>query len=108
MEWINYYKSKVKSIIDEQIISDAVYNSAQKIVCNETNFMTELDILKVIKTIKPKNCVGHNHITLGILLDGIKTLSSPLSILFNKIHDQKKVPEQWLNSKVIPIHKWVM
>ena len=32
-------------------------------------------------------------------------MKHPLSILFNKIYNQKKIPEQWLIAKVTPLHK---
>jgi hypothetical protein len=67
--------------------------------------MTEQDIIKVVKTIKTKNCEGHDRIPLRILTDGIMCLIHPLTKLFNKIYEQKTIPTQWLISKVIPIHK---
>ena len=97
--------SKVNSIVDQQTISDNVYNGVRKIESTPTNFMTEFEILKAIKSMKPKNCEGHDRIPLRILIDGIQILIAPLSTLFNKIYNQKKIPEQWLISKVIPIHK---
>ena len=97
--------SKVNSIVDQQTISDNVYNGVRKIESTTTNFMTEIEILKAIKSMKPKNCEGHDRIPLRILIDGIQILIAPLSTLFNKIYNQKKIPEQWLISKIIPIHK---
>ena len=49
---------KVKSIVDEQVISETVYNGKRKINCTETNFMTEQNILKAVKSMKIKNCVN--------------------------------------------------
>ena len=54
---------------------------------------------------KPKNCEGHDRIPLRFIADGMQILIKPLTVLFNKIYQQKKIPEQWLISKVIPIHK---
>ena len=96
---------KVKSIVDEQAISETVYNGKRKINCTETNFMTEQNILKAVKSMKIKNCEGHDGIPLRILIDGINILIAPLTVLFNKIYNQKKIPEQWLIAKIIPIHK---
>ena len=42
---------------------------------------------------------------MRILIDGIQILIKPMAILFNKIYEQKVIPEQWLISKIIPIHK---
>ena len=101
----DFFITKVKSIVDEQVISNTVYNGIKKINCTENNFMTEQNILKAVKSMKIKNCEGHDGIPLRILIDGIDILIKPLTNLFTKIYDQKKIPEQWLISKIIPIHK---
>ena len=40
-----------------------------------------------------------------VLVDGIGILLRPLAVLFELIYDQCRVPDQWLVSKIIPIHK---
>ena len=62
---------------NQQIISDTVYNSTQKITLDENNFMMELEIIKFIKIMKLKNCEGHDRTRLRILFDGIQTLRAP-------------------------------
>ena len=52
---------------------------------------------------KNKNCKGHDRIPQKILKDGIEWLKYPLAYLFNQIYTQKKIPEQWLISKITPI-----
>ena len=100
-----FFKSKVETIVNEQVISDTVYNGVRKLHSNQANFMTELEIIKVVKTLKPKNSEGHDRIPIRIIKDGIQSLIKPLKILFTKVYEQKKIPEQWLISKIIPIHK---
>ena len=56
---------------------------------------------------KIKNCKGHDRIPQRIIIDGIELLKAPLAVLFDKIYNTKAIPEQWLISKVIPIHKKV-
>ena len=63
------------------------------------------NILPVVISLKIKNCEGHDYIPQWILLDWIDFLKNPLFTLFNKIYIQKIILEQWLISKVIPIHK---
>ena len=58
-----------------------------------------------MSSIKVKNSEGFDRIPQRILVDGANELKLPLSILFAKIYDQKKIPEQWLIAKIIPIHK---
>ena len=91
----------MQSIVNEQIISDTVHNGIHKIKSNKANFMTELDILKVIKMIKPKNCEGHDRIPKRILLDGISNLITPLATLFNKIKTHYKLHINLKNCKIV-------
>jgi hypothetical protein len=67
--------------------------------------MKENDVLIAMKSLKIKNCEGHDRIPLRILNDGIQFLLQPLSMLFTKIYESKIIPEQWLISKILPIHK---
>ena len=69
------------------------------------NFLSETDIEECIKDIKMKNSEGFDRIPQRIIVEGCAFLLPPLSILFNKIYKQKKFPEQWLTSKITPIHK---
>ena len=64
--------------------------------------MTENDVLLAMKTLKNKNCEGHDQLPLRILADGTQYLLKPLSKLFNLIYKTKEIPEQWLISKIIP------
>ena len=65
----------------------------------ENNFMTEENVRKAIETIKLKNCEGSDRIPQRLLVDGINVLIKPLTVLFNKIYAQRKLPSQWLLSK---------
>ena len=67
--------------------------------------MTESDIKECIRSIKVKNSEGYDRIPQRVLVDGEAQLLKPLSHLFYRIYQEKCVPEQWLVSKIIPIHK---
>ena len=54
---------------------------------------------------KTKNCKGFDRIPLRILKDGAFVIGKPLSVLFHKIYEAKKIPEQWKVAKIIPLHK---
>ena len=67
--------------------------------------MTDADILECLKEIKIKYCEGFDRIPQRILVDGANILICPLKELFRRIYFQNAIPEQWLISKIIPIHK---
>ena len=67
--------------------------------------MTDADIKECLNNIKIKNCEGYDRIPQRILVDGAIILAEPLRQLFKRVYFQNSLPEQWLISKVIPIHK---
>ena len=67
--------------------------------------MTRNEVLAAVRTLSIKNCEGHDQIPQRFLIDGIDILIGPLSHLFNKIYQTKQIPQQWLISKINPLHK---
>ena len=100
-----FFKNKVENILTETMIDDSIYNGRQKIIPDETCFMSKEDITECFKTLKLKNTEGYDRIPQRILKDGIDHLIQPYYILMNKIYNQKTIPEQWSISKIIPTHK---
>ena len=82
-----------------------VDNGKRKVVCNEYMFMTPKSIEECLKSIKVKNCEGHDRIPQRILVDGVNQLVKPLTTLFKMIYSQNKLPQQWLVAKINPIFK---
>ena len=68
-------------------------------------FMSITEVEKCIKSIKLKNRKGYDRIPQRILVDGVDHLLPPLTKLFIVIYTEKKIPEQWRLSKIIPVHK---
>ena len=68
-------------------------------------FMSMNNIETCMKAIKVKNCEGYDRIPQRVLVDGMMNLLNPLSKLFKSIYSEKKIPEQWCISKIIPVHK---
>ena len=101
----SHFESKINKIVEECRISNSVYNGRNKINVPDLNFMSEENILKVVKTLKVKNSEGHDRIPQRILIDGIDILRKPLAVLFSLIYETRQIPQQWLISKTIPIHK---
>ena len=84
-----------------------VYNGAKLIHAQDEFFMTDMNIIKILKNLKIKNCEGFDRIPLRVLNEGAERLVKPLSALFRLIYDQKTIPEQWKTAKIIPLHKKV-
>ena len=101
----NFFSNKVNSIVTQSVIDDNVYNGKKLFDCPSSPFMSNDNILECLKDIKIKNCEGFDRIPQRVLADGAELLVTPLSTIFQKIYDQKKIPEQWSVSKVIPLHK---
>ena len=104
-KFADLFGDKVNDIVKGAQISNTVYNGKRKINMAPANFMTPKNVLLAVTSMKTKNCEGHDKIPQRILTDGIEILKYPLTILFNKIYTQKVIPEQWLISKIAPIHK---
>ena len=58
-----------------------------------------------IKSLKIKNCEGHDQIPQRILVDAFDALQHNLVFLFEQIYEQKKIHEHWLIAKIILIFK---
>ena len=68
-------------------------------------FLSAREIMECIKTLKIKNCEGHDRIPQRVLVDGADHLIVPLTQLFNLIYTLNQLPEQWLTAKVVLIYK---
>ena len=101
----DFFSNKVKSIISQTVIDPNVYNGKAKINAHSKFFMTSTDIKECLKSIKTKNCEGYDRIPQRIISDGAEYLIEPFTALFSRIYNQRKIPDQWLIAKVIPIHK---
>ena len=67
--------------------------------------MSELNIMQISKTLKIQNCEGFDRIPLRIFNEDAEILIKPLSQLFKQIYNERRIPEQWKTSKIIPLHK---
>ena len=101
----HFFDEKIKKIVNETLIDPDVYNGKKKINSQNFDFMSATDVMTAVKSLSIKNCEGHDRIPQRILIDGIEILKNPLSIIFSKIYQTKQIPQQWLISKINPIHK---
>ena len=95
-----YFASKISSLMVNIAIDPNVYNGNRRITSTEENFMTSQNILRAVQSIKMKNAEGGDRIPQRILIDGISVLIRPLSKLFEKIYEEKSIPEQWKMAKI--------
>ena len=99
------FQRKVKTIVESTNINPEVHNGNRKIININEFSLNENDISECIKGLKIKNCEGYDRIPQRVLIEGIEIILAPLTKLFKLIIAQNKIPEQWLISKTIPIHK---
>ena len=101
----SYFDSKVKDILANTKVNDQVYNGTRKVTAENKFFMDRLSVKECMLSLKIKNTDGYDRIPQRILVDGADVLVGPFSKLFNKIYNEKTIPEQWLIAKTIPIFK---
>ena len=58
-----------------------------------------------MESIVNKRCEGYDRIPLCCIADARNTLLNPMTVLFEKIYNTQKIPEQWKVSKIIPVFK---
>ena len=100
-----FFSKRVNTIVNDCVVDDGVYNGSKKLNANSINFMTSENVSAAIKSLKAKNCEGFDRIPVRIITDGITELTPILTHLFNLIYLQKRIPDQWKVSKVIPLYK---
>jgi hypothetical protein len=104
-KFASYFDSKVRDISSETLPSKMVYNGKHNLITKEMHLMTELEIKEYILSLKIKNTEGYDRLPQRIIIDGVNILLRPFTGLFDLIYKYKKLPQQWLVSKIIPIHK---
>ena len=97
-----FCRAKTENILNEMLIEQDVFNGRRKLNVDNDDFMLPNNIINAVKFLKIKNCEGHDRIPQRILIDGIKYLITPLSVIFNKIYKTKEIPEQCLIAKINP------
>jgi hypothetical protein len=100
-----FFDEKIKSVLNTVNIKEDHYNGNTIVNSEDKMFMDKIAIIEVMKSLKPKNSEGFDRIPQRILLDGIEHLILPFEKLFSHIYKSRKVPDQWLIAKTIPIYK---
>ena len=101
----NFFQKKVEGIVESSEIDINIYNGERVIVDVNKNFFTKELVQSVMEDLKEKNSYGFDNIPQRILKEGASVLMEPFHKLLNLIYQQKKLPEQWKTSRIIPLHK---
>ena len=104
-EFSREFKEKVDLIHQETSIINNIEQGRRKVNEVEKNFITQESVLRCMLSLKSKKCYGYDRIPLVVIKDGASILSEAVTVLLNKIYETKTFPEQWLISRIIPIHK---
>ena len=67
--------------------------------------ITKPGILKLLRGLNPAKAPGPDNISPRILKDLADELADPLTIIFQKSLQEKKVPEDWKQANVTPVFK---
>ena len=67
--------------------------------------VTALDVQDVLQALNPKKACGDDGISPRILRETARTISKPLSRIYNFSLATSTVPQAWKNANVTPIHK---
>ena len=101
----SYFHNKIATLLEGVNIDENIHNGFNKVNCSESDFMDLESVISCMKSLKSKNSEGFDRIPQKVLVDGVDILSMPMHKLMSMIYKEKKVPDQWLVSKTIPIYK---
>ena len=104
-EFAEFFHNKIEKLKRQVKINNNVHNGYCKLLVDNRFFMNANDVEECLLSLKPKNAEGFDRIPVRILYDARELLKDPLAALFQKIYEQKTIPEQWKMAKVIPIFK---
>jgi len=97
--------NKLDGIRKDCKIDAHVFNGSKLFEEENENFFTPEKVESEINNLKNKTCYGMDRIPVIIIRDASMYLKGPITLLLNKIYDQKFIPEQWKTSRIIPLYK---
>lgn len=68
-------------------------------------YISPSDVFKILSKINPHKATGPDGIDGHVLKKCAGTIHIPLAILFNQSYQSGKIPQEWRNANVVPIHK---
>jgi hypothetical protein len=104
MSLLNSLRFK-KKIVSEMEVDINVCNGKYKKDSKNANIICESDVLNAIMSLKTKHCEGYDHIPPIFLSCDAPILLKPLSVLFNKIDEQRDNLGQGLSAEINSVPK---
>ena len=101
----NHFEGKVQNLLEEVKVEPNVYNGKRKVNAANKFYMSLEAVKSCMNSLKPKNSEGFDRIPQRILKDGAEILAVPVQKLMELIYKERKVPDQWLVAKTLPIFK---
>ena len=87
-----FFSTKVNTLLANSKIERGVYNGKNKLIVQNRNFMTKIDIRECIYSIKSKRCEGYDLIPVTTICDARDVLLEPYTVLFDRIYYSGKLP----------------
>jgi len=100
----SFFESKIEKLREKTSINPC-YNGKQNDVTPDLNFFEHSLIEQTLANTKPSQCSGFDRIPMVYIKDLSTVLSDKIVLLFNKVYEERKVPEQWKIGKITPIPK---
>jgi hypothetical protein len=104
-KFVRFFDNKIKDVLAIVSYDENVYNSRRLVNAEDKMFMDTSSNIDCIQTLKPKNSEGIDRIPQRVLKNGMDSLLTPLTRLFDQIYKARRIPEQWLLAKKFPVFK---
>lgn len=101
----NNFTNKVKTLAQTCPVHEDVYNGTNKLMVLDRFFMDQDAVKECLLSLNKKKSEGFDRIPSNVIFDGREILLAPFTVLFEKIYQQRRIPEQWKVSKIVPIYK---
>jgi hypothetical protein len=100
-----FFKEKIVNITSTVTIDPQINNGDRLIASTSNNFFSYEKVKKELETLRDKPSYGFDNVPVKLLKDGAEILALPMHKLMNLIYYQKRVPELWKTSRIIPLFK---
>ena len=97
----NFFAFKCTPIYNANCLPSFSYRTGHRI---SSFYITENDILAIIKTLYANKAHGCNNISIKMIKICSQSLILPLKIIFEESLKKKKIPEISKKTNVVPVH----